>query len=451
MKRNIRVAHFLPHVGGGVGTVLRAMVDESVRQGGFEHIFVTLDYCNERTRKWANDAGIDFLEKGWIHWEQVAALLESADVVHVHWWNHPLLQAVLINKKMPIMRLVIWSHVNGMSAPQSFYERLICYPDCFVVATPYSLESSYIKNLDESVKLQSVRYIQSSAGIPSFAPEDFSKPKGCSFGYVGSVDYSKMHSDIISIWERTGITDSPYLVCGGEYHEQFRKEVVELGLTARFDIRGPVSNVGELFRNMHVFAYPLNDSLNGTGEQVIIEAMSCGAVPVVFNNGCEQFLVKDGFNGICVDSVDEFVQALKFLRDNPVKRNELARNAFESIRQRHSISKTVGDWHDCYAEMMTKSKRVVAEKLDQSPLEVLLTSYGNSREADFLRNIIEGKQSEFNPQKFLSAACLAPTRGSPFHYQHWFPEDVELKEICLRLRSGQVDYQKNGIEINQEQ
>ncbi len=72
-------------------------------------------------------------------------MIDRGDVVHIHWWNHPQLNALLAGSDLPDMQTVLWSHVNGHYAPQSFFPQLVEYPNVFVVAAPFSLDSPVLK------------------------------------------------------------------------------------------------------------------------------------------------------------------------------------------------------------------------------------------------------------------------------------------------------------------
>lgn len=114
------ILHLAPHAGGGVGSVLQALIKNSCIQGGFTHTLVTLESLNVQMRGWCEEHKIQFLDNGWQKKDRLLSLLASFDIVHIHWWNHPLLNALLAFNKLPKMRTVLWSHVNGLFAPQIF-------------------------------------------------------------------------------------------------------------------------------------------------------------------------------------------------------------------------------------------------------------------------------------------------------------------------------------------
>lgn len=137
----IKVLHLAPHYGGGVGTVMRAFLADSQRIGGYAHRLACLEAASDGTQAWAAQLGIDLVER--LHWNEAALrqLLNEADIVHIHWWHHPLLNAFMYRNDLPPFRCVLWTHVNGHYAPQNFPLGLADYPDVLVLATSWSLQA----------------------------------------------------------------------------------------------------------------------------------------------------------------------------------------------------------------------------------------------------------------------------------------------------------------------
>lgn len=434
----VSVLHLAPHAGGGVGTVLRAIIKASSARGRFSHRLATLESLNDSMQGWCLENGIRFVENGWQNKEYLLQLMGACDIVHIHWWNHPLLQALLAFSPLPKMRSVLWSHVNGLFVPQIFYQALVDFPDFFVLATPFSKESPLIAGREGGER---VKVIQSNAGIPAGSSGPLQKPETFHAGYIGTVDYSKMHKDFISIWSDTSITEAPLVVCGGPSEEALRREVVARGVSHLFDIRGTVNNVAEVLADLHVFVYPLNNTHYGTGEQVLLEAMAFGAVPVVMDNGCEKFLVKDGETGIIAAGKEEFVQAILFLKENPYQREKMAAKAREYVVAHFGIENTVRLWHGLYEELLERGKRQHVLKLksfqnlpENAATTLMLNSYGDSEETGMILSLLDtAVAGNKDCLADLPPACFSMTRGAPFHYRDLLPADGFLSGICQAL------------------
>ena len=108
MGQNVAVLHLLPHSGGGAGTVLRALLEAELMEGASPiPSIASLERLNETTRCHFNGLGIPWVDciamKG--GFEKLPPLVKRADIVLVHWWNHPLLMHLLF-QGMPPSRLV---------------------------------------------------------------------------------------------------------------------------------------------------------------------------------------------------------------------------------------------------------------------------------------------------------------------------------------------------------
>src|ERR1700690_1948584 len=105
MKRKNSILHIVPHAGGGVGAVLRSLLTaDSTRECRYSHSVASLEYLNEVTRKHCDEYGIHWIDEGaMLGREDLFALLDSADIVLTHWWNHPLLMR-LLSEGLPATR-----------------------------------------------------------------------------------------------------------------------------------------------------------------------------------------------------------------------------------------------------------------------------------------------------------------------------------------------------------
>lgn len=434
-RRPLQILHLVPHAGGGVGAVLRALLSQ--QKNKYQIQLCSLEYLNDYMIDWCHENVVDFLEHSWQHQDALFSQLEKADIVHIHWWNHPLLLALLTSNSLPPIRSVIWSHVNGLHVPQVFFDTLLIFPDRFILASPQSLQSEAVKRFQAN-SIKKLQIIQSNAGIPSSTPKILPVRSGFQACYIGTVDYSKMYPGFIALWLKTGISHKPLVVCGGPSEVWLADQIAKQNCQSFFDVRGQIHNVSELLVDMDLFFYPLQRAHYGTGEQVLIEAMACGVVPVVFGNGCEEFVVAHGQTGIVAQNEEEFVESVRFLYEAPDERKRLARNGMAMVRKKFEITKTISDWDKVYADLITIKKRapnLFMEHFDNippySPLSLMLTSYGQTPERDIFLRLLRGT-TEIKDVVF-SPVLFSRTRGAPLHYQQFFPEDEQLHLLCEKL------------------
>ncbi|MBF0232158.1 MAG: glycosyltransferase family 4 protein [Desulfamplus sp.] len=436
MVGNISILHILPHCGGGVGTVLRALLEAELKLGANRvNIIACLEYINDITKCHLNKLGIPWIDslamKG--GYEKIANLVKAADIVLVHWWNHPFLMHLLF-RGIPRSRMALWSHVNGFSAPQSFFPELFELPDRFIFATKASLQSPIVEYLPNDI-VHKLRVIRSCAGIPNNAIEFFTKDEPFQFGYVGTVEPAKMHPDFLKLCAGARIS-SKCIVAGGPAHDELRWQAERLGISNKFAILGHVENTVPIFRHLHTFAYPLNPVHYGSGEQVLIEAMAYGAVPVVLSNPPEKALIQHKNTGLVAHNAEEFTNALRMLADNPAEQRRLSAAGREFVFNECNIKSSVNAFSAIYEEMLSLPKCLHKLKLksydnitDGTPFHLFLASCDSAKTRNYFVKTVTEPGNVALPYEFRSA-----TRGTPQHYLNLLGDDSNLQLICQKYQ-----------------
>jgi glycosyltransferase involved in cell wall biosynthesis len=369
--------------------------------------------------------------------------ISRADVVVIHWWNHPLLNALLTRETLPPARVALWSHVSGHEAPQIFTRELASFPDRFVIASPYSLETPIIRDLNPDEKAERVRLVFSCAGTDHIGMVRPVPHEGFRVGYVGTVDYCKMHRDFVSMSAAADIPGAVFVVCGGPMHEEIMAEAIRSGAGNRFDFRGHVADVAGMLATFDVFGYPLAPTHYGTGEQTLIEALAAGVPTVVLNNGAESFVVEDGRTGLVADDPAHYTACLELLSRRPDLARELGQNARRYAVKRFTIARTAEAWREVYEELMVLPKRehvwpAFGTSRTWTPAEVFMASLGD-RSGPFRSSLSASKRiSRRGDEEIAGLAGLyrARTRGSVFHYRTFFPDDPWLKYWCEIMTAG---------------
>jgi hypothetical protein len=287
--------------------------------------------------------------------------------------------------------------------------------------------------------------IQSNAGIPAMPPRPTENTGPLRIGYVGTVDPAKMHPDFVSLCLKADLSDAQFVVVGGPSQAALQAEIDARGVSSQFQILGPRSNVPSLMASFDIFAYPLTADHYGTGEQVLIEAMAAGAVPVVLDTGCERWVVDHGNTGLVCADPTEFTTALRQLADDVPLRQRLAKQAVASVAERYPIEKTVVSWHQIYLRLLEAPKRphrLLGNAI--SPCDLLLAAAQNTPLAAIYQDCLAGKSVAADRLSRLPAACFAATRGSVWHYQTFFPDDPELQRLGQGLRRSQPSICKDN-------
>ncbi len=430
----IKILHILPHAGGGVGAVLRAVLTaDSDKECRYTHSVASLEYLNEITRKHCNRHGIDWIDEiSRKRCKNLSDILKCADIVIIHWWNHPLLMNLLF-EGLPSTRLIMWSHVNGYFPPQSFFPELFEFADRFVFATEISIEAPSVNKLSDHIKTK-LRIIRSCSGIPSGSNIISAKSTPFKVGYIGTVEPIKMHAGFLTMCANASIPE-PCLVVGGPAQENLRVQAKAMNLDHCFNILDPVKDPKPIFKKLHAFAYPLNPKHFGTGEQVLIEAMAFGAVPVVLNNPPEKAVVRHGKTGLVAESMADFSEALHMLKNNPAERDRLAAGAHSFVMDSCGIEHTIKAFHELFDEMICFPKQPHVLKLPSidglqqgSASHLFLASLGESDERLIFEKALQMNCASVLPDEFASK-----TRGTPFHYLRMLGNDPALERFCNRF------------------
>lgn len=431
MKRQYNILHIIPHAGGGVGTVLRAILAaESIPECPYKHTVASLEYLNNITKTHFERYHISWIDEiATTRQQELPALLNRADIILAHWWNHPLMMQLLF-QGLPPARLIMWSHVNGFFPPQAFFPALFNMPDRFVFTSKTSFTVPAVQMLPEQTKAK-LRAIRSCSGIPEGTENVCEKVNPFQAGYVGTVESVKMHHDFLSMCANANIP-SPCIVAGGPGHEELRKKAAAMNLTSRFHVLGPVPDPKAIYRQLHAFAYPLSPRHYGTGEQVLIEAMAYGAVPVVLSNPPEVAIISHGETGLVAKNTDDFSAALRMLMENPAERKRMADCGHRFVVEECGIEHSIRAFHALFDETLNLPKQPRQLQLQPidgvkygSPLHLFLASLGESEERQIFEKAIHHDSYNAFPDDFASK-----TRGTSFHYLSMLGEDSKLEVLC---------------------
>jgi len=328
----MKILHITGNLGGGVGTVV---CDWMEKINSNNHRIICLDYINKKAYNHLRDSGIEH-RGGCRNNALIPVCIEQSDIVIFHFWDHPML-AELIASQLPPCRLVFWVHKN-YSIPDVIKK----YPDLLVGTSPIQGLPQYVwstGNMDRFFELQPVEH------------------EGFNVGYVGTVDYKKLHKNFISMCYKIGIEiqDCQFNIIGdGNINELIHH--VYPG-NPHFITNGKVDDVTPYLQSMDVFGYPLRPDHYGTCEQVIGEAMAAGLPVVAMNNACEREIIQEGVTGFLCNSEQEYIDNIVHLYHKPQLRKWMGQNAREYAMHRYDIQTMVNQWDYIFELMMNEPKK----------------------------------------------------------------------------------------------
>lgn len=431
-----KIVHITPHLGGGVGQVLTNVVKYSESLGGCSHEILCLDHMSDFSHDLCRERGVTALSH--VSHGDILERCKEADLVHLEWWNHPLLNDFLCNVAFPPVRLLVYSHVSGYHPPAVFTEEVLEVSDIFCLSTPYSREHPLFDDMMPDTPESKVRTVFVTGGtISRVADVKPVEHDGFNVGYVGTVDFCKMHPHFVQMSDRTNIPEARFIVCGdGGDLETIRKQAEGTLNPGRFVLKGFVKNIAEIHETLDVFGYPLSSEHYGTGEQALLEAMAAGVPPVVLANGAEQHIVSHDRTGLVVNTEEEYASALEYLHANPEKRKDLALAARQHANEYFTVERMVRELHSIHDELLSQPKRerrftrlygasktvIPGHMVFLNSLGLQASEYCTSRFANDVDLLVKADSKIANASPGMKTA----TRGSVSHYAQFFPDDSYL-------------------------
>ena len=280
------------------------------------------------------------------------AELEHADIVHVHFWNTPELYAVLAGP-LPPMRLLVACKVGGAHAPQVLTSELLAFADLTIATSTYSASLPVLARAGQSIEvIPSVGGWERVHGVQARPHRQFN------IGYLGTVDFAKMHPQFVSMSARAQVASARFVVCGtGDAFRVLARQAQALGVRDRFDLRGYVEDIGSVFAQLDIFGYPLCEQNYSASEIVLQEAMYCGVPPVVLAHGGAAHAVIHGRTGLIAENESAYVRAIERLHSDAGERRRLGAAAADHARAAWNLEKVGARWADVYVRLAGRRKR----------------------------------------------------------------------------------------------
>jgi glycosyltransferase involved in cell wall biosynthesis len=434
----IRTLHVSAHLGGGVGRVLSEVARFRREQGAaVEDTFVCLEAPKtERYLKVLKTIGANVCVSP--SRKELQALVANADIVQIEWWHHPLMAEFLTQWEMPESRLVIWSHISGLHYP-AIPESFVRLPHAFLFTSGVSL--SAIERSDHGEE-NIVRVVHSSGGFDDIPLASRTSGGQLRFGYLGSLNPAKLHPEIVEYLQRVDVPDFQVEFYGDpSANSRLRDFAGQNARNSPVVLRGYTDEPFRALGGMDVFVYLLNPEHYGTTENALLEAMACGALPVVLNNPVERTIVENGKTGIVVDSPRAFADAIASLCRNPAECRRLGVDSASTVREKCSVENTAAQLETIYRVAMDIPKRRFdfAGVFGSTPSAWFKSCLGK------YTSLFEGDIGEVNRVERLRHAFLYErSKSSAFQFSTYFPSDAVLKDWGAML-NGDLTAQQEQV------
>jgi glycosyltransferase involved in cell wall biosynthesis len=433
----VKITHLIQCLSrGGAARSMIATAKYSSKLANFVHRIVSIIPADPKAIEIATAAGLTFTEcpdKDKLWYE-----IEEADIVLVHFWNNPEIYE-LLSSELPATRLLSWFHVSGDRPPQIVTEELIDYSDFALASSPYTYDLPVFQNLPLEIQLKKTGMVY---GAPDFARLRGVRPTphdAFNVGYIGTVDFVKMHQNYVVMSAQIDIPNVRFIVCGaGSAYPQLKQKARELGVEQKFQFLGYVEDIRSVIQTMDIFGYPLCEGNYSTAELVLQEVMLAGVPPVIFPYGGAQRSIIQNQTGLIVQNEEEYKEAIEYLYKNPKERFRLSRNAKNYARQNFGAENSAKQLNIVFDRLMGSPKKkrewrpcLGRKNLEQSKgSDAFINSLGNT--ASHFSTSVQSKDVNelFDADKKIalsSPVLCSPGAGGIFHYRNHYPNDPYLR------------------------
>ena len=208
------------------------------------------------------------------------------------------------------MRLLVWCHVSGLHTP-IIPRGLVEVAMRFLFTSVCSFKAKNLSSLDKE-KRSRLGVVSSGVGFSNLGSRVFIEGSQLQFGYMGSLNFSKLHPQFINFLSEVRIPNFKLNIWGDDlYKDKLISKCYEIGNPNLIQFKGYTTQPAATLSALDVFVYLLNPTHYGTAENALLEAMSLGVIPIVLNNAAETSIVENGVNGLVVRDPKEFAAAIE--------------------------------------------------------------------------------------------------------------------------------------------
>lgn len=434
----MKILHLTVHLGAGAGKAITgiAMTDQKN-----VHRILVLDIPEKRNHiDRCVEEGIEVLIGP--SNEQLRNEVEAADVVVVNWWHHPLLYQTLMNIADIPTRIVLWSHVNGLTYPRLNFEFLESF-DSYLFTSSVSLLNNNWSTEEKNIVRGKAYLVY---GMGEFHPEglpykrnyEIENEQNIRVGYVGSLDYAKLHPDFVC-WMKAVIEKFPnvHFELAGDVTKSLVKDIEKAGISNNVTLLGFREDIKEILPAWDVFLYSLNPLNFATTENALIEAMA-GGLPIITSAGVvEKTIITSSENGYCVKDEKELTDVMASILSDQTLRERIGTKAREDAIETYNLESNICNFNSAMNEVMRHEKKLHAFQvaIGSEPFEWFLSGCGDEDSKALLKILSDNSGQSKNMDladevKNISNIFRGNSKGSAMQYSRCYPNDQKLKELA---------------------
>lgn len=359
---------------------------------------------------------------------EIERSFRTADIVQVNWWNHPIMSKFLYKFPDIPIRLACWVHVSGCNYPYLRADFLDKFDQIFFT-TPYSYENDEVADRIESGlwTKEKTCVLYGMSDLTRFFNVKKKEHDDFRIGYVGTLDFSKLHPDFISFCDAAAsiAEDIRFVLIGDMENEPtIRRQAEKCGIEHRFEFRGFRTDISEELARIDCFGYPLNPFHFGATENVLLEALAAGIPVVALNQNTEKYIIQNDKNGFLVDNPADYAASIKQLYLDANLRDRMSRLGRKTIKEKYSVEKIQEKSVARYRSMLNHEKCFIRfdDLFSQDPSGWFLHFVQQGR-----REILEDRFGE------LEMIFKGKSKGSIRQFAACFPQDEKLTRWVKNL------------------
>lgn len=282
--------------------------------------------------------------------ERERAVVESADLLVVHYWNAPSLRAFVDRWRGRALRWILYSRVNGLHSPQRLPMELVRSACHTVLTSPHGATGG---------RLGEVSVIPAIVPRPDPAAAADAKRNGLL--HVGTLNVFKLAADFINLHVGLESSDGPVTVAGaGGDEDIFQERAERLGIAGHFSWAGFVPEPGILYRRARLLTYPVAPFTYASSDKVVQEAQMHG-LPVLLSRAAPlAHLVEEGVTGMLAGDGGEYTALLRGILANARHLPGTAEITAAAIRM-HDPDAKIRRLLDIYRQVVAGPKRAVED------------------------------------------------------------------------------------------
>lgn len=396
---------------GGAGKALEALARSAQHS---RHEVASLLPATPMARRRLNMQGIPLHEQP--SSARLAACISKADVVQIHFWNTPELYDLMTCEHT--CRLVIWSHVQGSTAPHILIPELASYSQA-LVHTGSTADPREI----------TIKPASPDQFLPRRDPPEV--PHSLVVGIFGSLHSSRMCSEALDVFAQANCPDSQLRVVGkGDLIDRWQQQVCGLNLQKRVHFRGFATDVAAELVQMDVLLHlPRPDSF-ATADLALQEALLAGVVPVVLAGTPVSDLVEHNVDGLIATNLQQCTEHLQTLDTDRQLLQRLRSAAQTRAKQNLNPNRCVRAFEHLYEQICTSPKqaRRLQLKAGNSGSERFMASLGAAAKVFRISAERSPDWRQADHQIACSnAALVGAGAGGILHWRGAYPNDPWLR------------------------